>query len=236
MSVEVRRAGDRFVTERDGIVSRHGFSFGQHYDPANVGHGLLRVHNDDLLAPGAGYDTHRHADTEIVTWVVEGRLAHEDSAGHTGVLRPGVVQRTSAGSGIEHAERNASETEPLRFVQMHLSPDEPAAAPSYEQGPVDLPAGCLVTIASGRADRPGVVRLGSARATLLAARLERDDAVLLPEAPLLHVYVTRGAAGLDGAGLLYDGDEARLTDEGPRRLTSTAAGTHVLVWEMGIAE
>ena len=221
------------MTRTNGIVSRHSFSFGEHYDPGNVGHGLLLVHNDDLLAPGAGYDTHRHADTEIVTWVVEGRLAHEDSTGQVGVLGPGTIQRTSAGSGITHSERNASADEPVRFVQVHLPPDEPGAAPSYDHARVRLEPGALVTIASGRDDRPGVVPLGNARATLHAAWLGADDAVVLPQAPWLHVYVTRGMADLEGAGLLHDGDEARLTDEGPRRLAGSVPGTEVLVWEMG---
>ena len=221
------------MTRADGIVSRHGFSFGEHYDPANVGHGLLLVHNDDLLAPGAGYDTHRHADTEIVTWVVEGRLAHQDSTGHAGVLGPGVVQRTSTGSGITHSERNASADQPVRFVQVWLPPDSPGGPPSYEQTVVRLPPGALVTVASGRADRPGAVRLGNNQAALHVAQLGPDDAVVLPQAPWLHVYVTRGTADLEGSGPLHEGDEARATDEGQRRLTGTAPGTEVLVWEMG---
>ena len=232
-SVEVRRAGDRPVTRTDGIVSRHSFSFGQHYDPANVGHGLLLVHNDDLLAPGAGYDTHRHADTEIVTWVVRGRLAHEDSAGHAGVLGPGVVQRSSAGSGITHSERNASVDEPVRFVQMWLPPDSPGGPPSYEHSDVQLPLGTLVPVASGRADRPGAVRLGNQHATLHVARLADGDAVLLPGAPYLHVYVATGAADLEAAGTLAEGDAARTTAAGPLRLTGQAAATEALVWEMG---
>jgi redox-sensitive bicupin YhaK (pirin superfamily) len=233
MSVEVRRGADRFVTRTEGIVSRHSFSFGEHYDPSNVGYGLLLVHNDDLLAPGAGYDTHRHADTEIVTWVVEGRLAHEDSTGHVGVLGPGTIQLTSAGSGITHSERNASADEPVRFVLMHLPPDEPGAAPSYTQAGVRLEPGALVTVASGRDDRPGVVPLGNARATLHAARLDADDTVVLPHTAWLHVYVTRGTAHLEATGLLHEGDEVRVTDEPHRRLAGTLAGTEVLVWEMG---
>ena len=232
MSVEVRRAGDRFVTRADGIVSRHSFSFGEHYDPANVGHGLLRVHNDDTVGPGAGYDTHRHVETEILTWVVEGRLAHEDSTGHAGVLTSGTIQRTSAGSGITHSERNASDTAPLRFVQMHLSPDEPEAAPSYEQAPVQLRQGALVTVASGRKALPGAVRIGNQHAALHVARLGEGDAVTLPGAPYLHVYVVTGAADLEGGGALTEGDAARLTGDEPRSLTGIAPSSEVLVWEM----
>lgn len=232
MSVEVRRARDRFVSRSGGIDSRHSFSFGEHYDPGNIGHGLLLVHNDDLLEPGAGYNTHRHADVEILTWVVAGRLAHEDSTGHAGVLTPGTIQRTSAGRGITHSERNASDGKPVRFVQMHLAPDEPGTDPSYEQHPVDLPAGRLVAVASGGSDRPGGVRLGSSNAVLHAARLGPADVVTLPDAAYLHVYVVTGAADLEAAGPLAEGDAARLTGEGPRTLTGRTAGTEVLVWEM----
>ena len=224
--------GDRFVTRANGIVSWHSFSFGKHYDPANVGHGLLRVHNDDAIAPGAGYDTHRHVDAEILTWVVAGRLAHQDSAGHVGVLTPGTIQRTSAGPGITHSERNASDTEALRFVQMHLPADEPEAGPSYEQATVPIPLGTLVTVASGRSDRPGAVAIGNLHAALHVARLGDSDAVTLPGAPNLHVYVVAGAADLEAAGSLGEGDAARLTGEGPRVLAGTAPDSEVLVWEM----
>ena len=234
MSVEVRRAADRFVSRSRGIVSRHSFSFGEHYDPGNIGHGLLLVHNDDLLEPGAGYETHRHADVEILTWVVAGRLAHEDSTGRAGVLTPGTIQRTSAGRGITHSERNASDAEPVRFVQMHLPPDEPGTDPSYEQHPVDLPAGRLVAVASGGSARsPAAVRLGNGSAALHAARLGPSDVVTLPDAAYLHVYVVTGAADLEAAGPLTEGDAARLTGEAPRTLTGSAPGTEMLVWEMG---
>lgn len=231
MSVEVRRAGDRFVTRSGGIVSRHSFSFGQHYDPGNVGHGLLLVHNDDLLELGAGYATHRHVDVEILTWVVAGRLAHEDSTGHADVLAPGTIQRTSAGRGITHSERNASDDEPVRFVQMHLPPDQPAADPSYQQHRVDLQSGQLATVASG-SGRPGAVRLGSSGGALHAARLAAGDEVTLPGAAYLHVYVVTGAAELETAGPLAEGDAARLTGEDARTLIGRAPGTEVLVWEM----
>ncbi len=232
MRVEVRRAADRFETRTDGICSRHSFSFGRHYDPGNVGHGQLLVHNDDLLAPGAGYDTHRHQGPEILTWVLAGRLAHQDSTGRLTVSGPGVVQRTSAGSGITHSERNASDEEPVRFVQVHVRPEQPDADPSYEQSPVELPPGTLVTVASGRPDRPGAVTLGNTHAVLHVARLAAEDAVPLPAAAHLHVFVATGAAELEGAGRLEEGDAARLTDAGSQRLTGAAPGTEVLVWEM----
>jgi redox-sensitive bicupin YhaK (pirin superfamily) len=136
--VAVHRAAERFVTRTDWLHSAHSFSFGSHFDPANTSHGLLVVHNEDIVSPGGGFDTHRHADMEIITWVLSGALAHEDSTGRRGVLTPGVVQRMSAGSGVQHSERNASGDaggEPVHFVQMWVVPDEPGVSPATSSGP-----------------------------------------------------------------------------------------------------
>lgn len=103
------RAADRFLTDEPGLTSRHSFSFGRHYDPGNVGFGLLVMNNDDVIRPGAGYPTHPHRDVEIVTWVLEGALAHRDSTGAGGVIHPGLAQRLSAGRGVQHAEFNDDE-------------------------------------------------------------------------------------------------------------------------------
>src|ERR1700744_4878111 len=150
-SGEIRRAADRAVTTTPWLRSRHSFSFGDHYDPANTHHGLLLVNNDDIVEPATGFDTHPHRDMEIVTWVLHGELTHQDSAGNHGVVYPGLAQRMSAGSGILHSEKNDSATEPVHFVQMWVVPDETAIAPSYQQHEMDsgLLDGELVTIASG---------------------------------------------------------------------------------------
>jgi hypothetical protein len=123
--IDVRRAAERFSTRTEWLASRHSFSFGEHYDPANVGFAALVAHNDDVVAVGAGYDTHPHADTEIVTWVLEGSLVHLDSRGGSHVLVQGSVQLLSAGSGVLHSERNDAPgaARPTRFVQMWLRPD-----------------------------------------------------------------------------------------------------------------
>ncbi len=170
MTTDVRRAADRFRTESDGIVSRHSFSFGAHYDPANVGHALLVAHNDDVVAPGSGYATHPHRDLEVVTWVLDGGLRHEDSRGNSGLVVPGLVQRLSAGSGVLHAERNDAATgTSVRFVQMWVRPDQPGGDPSYAQhdATTDLVGGGLVPLAGGGAP----VTLGARGAVLYGARL-----------------------------------------------------------------
>ena len=137
MSVEIRRADERFRTTSEWLDSRHSFSFGPHYDPANVGFGFLLAHNDETVAPGTGFDTHPHQDLEIVTWVLRGALAHRDSEGHSGVVYPGLAQRMSAGSGIRHSEWNDG-GEPVHYVQMWVRPEQFDLEPSYQQAAVDL--------------------------------------------------------------------------------------------------
>lgn len=129
--VEIRRAGDRFRTDQDGITTFHSFSYGRHYDPGNVGFGPIIALNEENVPPGGGYETHFHADVEIVTWVLEGALAHEDTTGSRGVIEPGVAQWLSAGDGVQHSEHNASRSDPLRFLQLMLRSDH-HGEPTYE--------------------------------------------------------------------------------------------------------
>ena len=121
--IDIRRAATRPHTSIDWLDSWHSFSFGEHHDPKNVGHGLLIVSNDDTVAAGQGFGTHPHRDMEIVTWVLSGAVEHRDSEGNHSVIRPGLAQRMSAGTGIRHSERNPSDTEPAHFVQMWVLPD-----------------------------------------------------------------------------------------------------------------
>ena len=222
--LQIFRSADRFTTEADGIVTRHCFSFGSHYEPANVGFGALRAVNDEWLAPGAGYDAHHHADTEIVTWVFEGALRHEDSTGNGGIIRPGQVQRLSAGSGVEHGERNASETEPVHFIQMWLAPDFDAAAePAYAQVDLDLTPGKLVHTLS--------IRNRGAR--LSAVRLDEGQQVTIPPADLVHLHVVRGSVDVAGH-TLGAGDTARLVDA--QRIQALGVEqAEILVWQMSKA-
>jgi len=151
-TIDVRRSDERFATRVGWLDSRHSFSFGRHHDPANTGHGLLLVNNDDRVRAGAGFDTHPHRDMEIVTWVLEGELEHKDSERNRGVIYPGLAQRMSAGTGIWHSEMNASGAEPVHFVQMWVLPDTESVGPGYEQLDVnaELAKGGLHPIASGR--------------------------------------------------------------------------------------
>lgn len=239
--VTVIRADDRFVTDGDGIVSRHSFSFGPHYDPGNVGFGLLMVSNDDVVQPGSGYDTHPHRDVEIVTWVLEGALAHQDSAGNGGQVRPGLVQRMSAGRGVRHSEFNAAtgRAGALRFVQMWVPPDTAGVDPAYAQQDVtaDLLGGDLVPVVSGLRRYPdAAIGVGQSAAAMHVARPGAGASVTLPNAPFVHVYVARGEVDVDDAAegapvRLGEGDAVRLTDEGGRTVRAVS-DAELVVWEM----
>jgi len=235
MTVEIRPAAARFRTATGWLDSYHSFSYGPFYDPANTSFGVLLVHNDELVAPGTGFDTHPHRDLEIVTWVLRGALAHQDSEGHRGLLYPGLAQRMSAGSGIQHSEKNDS-TEPLRYVQMWVQPDEPGLPPSYQQAEVDdrLSTGELVPIASGLTRHAGTaaIRINQKDAGLSVARLHPGATVALPQAPYVHVFVALGTATLEGAGDLATADAARLVGADGQRLTAGPDGAEVLIWEM----
>ena len=240
--VDVRRAEERFKTRLGWLDSKHSFSFSRHYDPANTHHGLLLVNNDDIVNPGTGFETHPHQDMEIVTWVLQGSLVHQDSEGHTGVIYPGLAQRMSAGTGILHSEKNDSwrlsgeaHTDPVHFVQMWVVPDESRITPGYEQLEIDheLLSGRLVPVASGMPGHEGAaaIRIKNRYAALHAARLQPGQSVQLPEAPFLHLFVPRGSVTLEGAGQLAAGDAVRFTATGGQQVTAVEPA-EILVWEM----
>ena len=231
VTIEVRRAADRFATRVGWLDSKHCFSFGRHYDPRNTRHGLLLVSNDDVVRAGSGFSTHPHRDMEIVTWVLDGELEHKDTLGNAGVIYPGLAQRMSAGTGIWHSEMNAAAGD-VRFVQMWVLPDTESVDPSYEQLDVsaELGRGGLHAIASGRG-HDAAISIRQRDAVLWGGRLRAGERVGLPDRRHVHVFVARGAASLEGAGELAEGDAVRLTAAGSPALTAGADGAEVLVWE-----
>jgi quercetin 2,3-dioxygenase len=230
-TVDVRPARTRAHTQIGWLDSWHSFSFGRHYDPSNTHHGLLLVSNDDTVAAGTGFTTHSHRDMEIVTWVLSGRLRHEDSEGNRGELYPGLAQRMSAGTGISHSEMNASPSDEVHFVQMWVPPDTNGIRPGYEQRDVNeaLAKGGLHAIASGQ-DHPGAISIHQREAVLWGGRLERGESAPVPDAKHVHVFVARGDIDLEGAEQLHEGDAARLTGAGALALKAGPAGAEVLIW------
>jgi len=217
VSVEIRRGTDRFITREGGLFTRHSFSFGGHYDPANVRFGRLVCHDDHLLAGGRGFEDHPHQDVEIVSWVLTGALQHRDSSGNEHVVGPGEVQVLSAGSGVTHAEL-AGPGGATRFVQAWLTPEDTGTPPAYSVTPAALSPGELTE----------VLRLGDAR--FLVARLATGDTVTLPDEPLQHVFVATGALLRSSlAEPLSDGDAFRITDQ-PGLSVTAAVPTELLVW------
>jgi len=133
MTIEIRTAASRGETQIGWLDSKHSFSFGSYVDRTNTGHGLLLVSNDDRVAPATGFGTHGHADMEIITWVLSGEVEHSDTLGNHGIIRPGLAQRMSAGTGIRHSEHNPSPDVEAHFVQMWVPPDTQGIEPGYEQ-------------------------------------------------------------------------------------------------------
>ncbi|MFI1831184.1 pirin family protein [Streptomyces sp. NPDC020412] len=219
--IDVRRAAQRYPGGEPGagIETAHAFSFGGHYDPDNLRFGTLIACNEERLAPGAGFAEHPHSHTEIVTWVVEGELTHEDSTGRATVVRPGDLQRLSAGDGVRHVERNAGDV-PLVFVQMWLAPGEFGGAPSYE------------VVRALPAAAPYV--LPQASANLHVCRVGPGERTSLPPAPRAYVHVVRGQLSVrtaEGDAVLSPGDAARLVDAGGVSLTAVAPrSAEALIW------
>jgi len=240
--VDVRRAESRFLTDWGWLDSRHSFSFGRHYDRTNAGFGLLLVSNDDTVKAGAGFETHGHRDMEIVTWVIDGSLVHQDSRGHNGVVYPGLAQRMSAGTGIQHSEKNDSWTltgtpeheHDVHFVQMWVLPDTERIVPGYEQLDISdvLDRGGLVPVASGMAQHESAIRIAQKDAALLAARMPSGARVALPSAPYVHLYVAKGGVDLEGAGELLVGDSVRIAASDGRTVTAVDGDAEILVWQM----
>jgi redox-sensitive bicupin YhaK (pirin superfamily) len=233
--ITVVPGASRLHTQIGWLDSYHSFSFGEHYDPANTHHGLLLVSNDDRVEPGQGFSTHGHRDMEIVTWVLDGALRHEDSIGTNDVITPGLAQRMSAGSGIRHSEMNASATEPVHLIQMWVPPDTQGLTPEYEQTDVSdrLAKGGLFALASGR-EPDAAVKIHQRDATLWVARLSAGDEIVIPDAPFVHVFVARGNAAFTSRleeGLLEEGDALRLADEDPVTLRAEPTGAEILIWE-----
>jgi quercetin 2,3-dioxygenase len=228
----VRPAEERGVANFGWLDSRHTFSFGHYYDPRHMGIGALRVINDDRVAPGGGFDTHSHQDMEIISYVLEGAMEHQDSIGTGSVIRPGDVQRMTAGTGIAHSEFNHSRTEPVHFLQIWIVPERKGLEPGYEQKtfPLEERHGKARLVAS-RDGRDGSLTVHQ-DIDLYTSVLEAGDEVAIALRPerSAWVQVARGAVTLNGTGL-KEGDGAAVFDTATLTLTSDTGG-EVLVFDL----
>jgi hypothetical protein len=230
--IQLRRAAERFHTDAGWLDSWHTFSFGEHHDPRFMGFRSLRVINDDTVAPGRGFGTHGHADMEIVSYVLDGALAHRDSLGTGSVIRPGDVQRMSAGTGVRHSEMNPSAAEAVHFLQIWILPERRGLAPSYEQKafPTDERRGRLRLVAS-RDGADGSVTIHQDAAIYAGLLGPGEEVVHRPAAGrYTWVQVARGAVSLGGQEL-GTGDGAALAGEAEIRITG-GKDAEILVFDL----
>jgi len=230
--ISIRRASDRGHFDHGWLNTYHTFSFADYHDPRFMGFRALRVINDDRVAPGLGFGEHRHRDMEIVSYVLEGVLAHRDSMGNSGVIRPADVQRMSAGTGVQHSEFNGSQTDPVHFLQIWILPETPGSPPGYEQKtfPRQTRRGKLRLVGSPDG-REGSLTVGQDVA-IYASVLEPGEEVQHRLAPGRHAWLQVAEGSLDLNGhLLGEGDGAAVTDED--ELDIAGKGSEFLLFDLG---
>ena len=231
--INIRPAQDRGRADFGWLDSRHTFSFGNYHDPRFMGFGPLRVINEDRVQPGRGFDTHRHQDMEILSYVIDGELAHKDSLGTGAVIRPGELQRMSAGTGVRHSEFNPSTDTPVHFLQVWLLPEQLGAAPGYQQksfSPADKTGGWKLI--GSHDGREGSVMIGQdvdlyATMPEPGRRLEH----LLAPGRAAWVQVVRGQLDINGA-TMQAGDGAALSNEPSVVLEAASAGSEALLFDL----
>ena len=232
-TITVRKAAERGATDFGWLDSKHSFSFGGYQDPRFMGFGPLRVINDDRVAPGGGFAEHGHRDMEIVSYVLDGALAHKDSTGSAETVRHGVLQRMSAGRGVRHSEFNASQTEPVRFIQIWIEPDAKGHEPSYEEASFDTSATDTLHTIAAPWDAPvqGAARIHQ-DARIGAAILTASGSVRaeLAAGRRAWVQVARGGVTVNGVALT-EGDGAAVSGADALEIASSEGG-EVLVFDL----
>ncbi len=227
----IRRASERGHADHGWLDSHHTFSFADYHDPRHMGFRALRVINDDRVAPGKGFGTHGHRDMEIISYVLDGELGHRDSMGNGSVIRPGEVQRMSAGTGVQHSEMNPSPTRPVHFLQIWILPDRPGHAPGYEQTafPEAERRGRLRLVASPDGAAGSVTIHQDAR--MYAGLFDAGEHAVHEVAPGRHawLHVARGAATVNGVELAA-GDAVSTST--PGELAIRGVGAEVLVFDL----
>lgn len=230
--ITIRHRDERGVADMGWLNSNHSFSFGHYHDPRQMGFRALRVINEDRVIPGAGFPTHGHANMEIVSYVLDGALEHKDSIGTGSIIKPGEVQRMSAGRGIRHSEYNASQSDRVHFLQIWILPEAAGITPSYEQKAYpDAEKRGKLRLVGSRDGRDGSVTIHQ-DVDLYAALLDGEESASLSLRPSRHawVQVARGQVHVNGT-LLKEGDGAAFTDEEAVRL-DRADLAEVLVFDL----
>ena len=225
-----RPSDERGLGRRSWLESRHSFSFGDYYDPKHMGFRALRVINEDTVAPKGGFPTHGHRDMEILTYVLDGALAHKDSLGNGSAIRPGEVQLMHAGTGIEHSEFNNSDKEPVHLLQIWILPDRAGLAPGYQQQEIPAGDGALRLIAS-REGADGSLTIHQ-DVGVYAAKLKKGERAELSLKPGRHawVQVARGAVTVNNTKL-DAGDGAAVSDETKLAIAADAE-SEILVFDL----
>ena len=229
---QLRRANDRGHANHGWLDSYHSFSFADYYDPGHMGFGALRVINEDRVAPGSGFGTHGHRDMEIITYVLEGELGHKDSIGNGSVIRPGDVQRMSAGSGIRHSEYNHAQKEQTHFLQIWIEPNVRGIAPGYEEKRFESAEkrGRLRLVASPDGADGSVLIHQDAR--LYVGLFSGAETATLNLAPgrRAYVQVARGSVSVNGIAL-ETGDALKVSEEAAVALAD-GTDAEVLVFDL----
>jgi len=211
--ITLRPAQERGHANHGWLDSYHSFSFANYYDPEHMGVSVLRVINDDTVDPGAGFGTHAHRDMEIISYVIEGALEHKDNMGNGSIIRPGEVQRMSAGSGISHSEYNASNEETVNFLQIWIIPNSQGVEPGYAQKDFSDELDdrlCLVASPDGREGSLSMYQ----DVLLYASRLKMDDVLQYPLEPdrIAYLHLAKGEAIVNGVPMSC-GDGITIKDE-----------------------
>jgi redox-sensitive bicupin YhaK (pirin superfamily) len=230
--MELRKANERGHANHGWLDSYHSFSFADYYDPRHMGYSSLRVINEDMVQPGQGFGTHGHRDMEIITYILDGALEHKDSIGNGSIIRPGDVQRMSAGTGVRHSEFNPSPDAPVHLLQIWIEPVVSGIAPGYEERHFDVASRrgrlCLIAANGGR---DGAVNIHQ-DAAVYAALIDRDERVQhsLAAGRRAYVHVARGNVTVNGQRLAA-GDALKISGE-PAIVMESGEDAEVLLFDL----
>lgn len=230
--IKVYPAEQRYTADHGWLKTSHSFSFADYYDPDNLHFGPLRVLNDDFVAAGRGFGAHSHQNMEIVSIVLKGQLKHQDSTGHAEVIRPGEIQRMSAGSGVVHSEFNPSETEEVNFLQIWFMPEKNGLTPSYEQKAYDQNAlkNNLLPIVSNKPQSENAAFIHQ-DLTLYLSELEAGKTLDFSQESgrKIFFFLIEGEVTLNGAYNLKKRDSARITDISHLEIAADTSATFMLI-------